>query len=642
MSNLDRNPGTFLNNKKGWTQVTNKRATMAKETLLEKMSSMTKTKITIMIRVPSDAAADYSAAEVHIATIRELGKQDANMIVLDHAGKSHVNIHKAFGQDKYKEYFQPREKPFRNGSVQVSVAHHILTDNSSFNKALLIPFLKKHNVYIFFNQKDGLEHFAAIGVLFGPHPEIAWRQTIIEQMEKTITAEIITSGDNQNDNSVPKVVISIVPQQISNPKFNNTKSVALEVRVPADKESLYIEILDRLNERTVTKDDDDVDIIMDETMGTFFPYYAKRSKPELFDLLMRKQNFALNATSAIPLFGYTQQVKDFEIEKNGEKHSIQKLIWNHPGVIAIEPTASSVSLGKYMILAERENKDELKEYIDDLFEGVPEMENQPDHFRKPQRGGKAAKKNRISNIPNYLKKLEDSVAIDQMLTDDDSEYSSSPPTRSRRPTISYAQATKRLSFQNETILGENNKDTQSQTTTTQTTAMSTLTQDSLNATLQLFRQETEKSINDLRNEMRNEVKSMEQNIAATVIAAIQSTKPSNMEVEQQSDTESMGASTQDTMTTMQSMMDRFDALTEIVQQLAHKITTVSENQEALASKRSRSLEATARNILNDVENQEDASTNSPPTKLQKPTAATPPTTPPPKGHPDTTGARGAK
>jgi hypothetical protein len=291
------------------------------------------------------------------------------------------------------------------------------------------------------------------------------------------------------------VVISIVPQQISNPKYNNTKSIALEVRVPADKESMYIEILDRLNERTVTKNDDDVDIIMDETIGTFFPYYAKRSKPELFDLLMRKQNFTLNATSAIPLFGYTQQVKEFKVEKNGEKQSIQKLIWNHPGILAIEPTASSAALGKYMILAERENK-EVEEYIDDIFECVPEMD-QPEHFQKPQRGGKAAKKNRISNIPNYLKKLEESVAVDQMLTDDDSEYSTSPPTRSRRPTISYAQAMKRLSFQNETILGDNNKEMQSQTTTTQTTAMSTLTQDSLNATLQIFRQETEKSINNL-------------------------------------------------------------------------------------------------------------------------------------------------
>jgi 3-phosphoglycerate kinase len=119
---------------------------MTKENLEEKMSSMIKTKFTIMIRVPPNAAANYSAAEIHIATIRELSKQDANLIVLNHEGKSHVNIHKSFGEEKYKEYFKPREKLFKNGTVQVSVAHYVLTENQSFNKALLIPFLKKHSV----------------------------------------------------------------------------------------------------------------------------------------------------------------------------------------------------------------------------------------------------------------------------------------------------------------------------------------------------------------------------------------------------------------------------------------------------------------------------------------------------------------
>jgi hypothetical protein len=107
-----------------------------------------------------------SAAEIHIAMIRELSKQDANLIVLNHEGKSQVNIHKSFGEEKYKEYFKPREKLYKNGTVQVSVAHYVLTKNKSFNKALLLQFLKKHNVHIFFNQKDGLEHFAAISVLF--------------------------------------------------------------------------------------------------------------------------------------------------------------------------------------------------------------------------------------------------------------------------------------------------------------------------------------------------------------------------------------------------------------------------------------------------------------------------------------------
>jgi hypothetical protein len=87
-----------------------------------------------------------------------------------------------------------------------------------------------------------------VGVLFGPHPELAWRLTIAEQLEKTIQAEIITAGDSLDPNNV---VISLVPQQISNPKHNQTKLIALEVRVPAEQESKYIDILDRLNERTV-------------------------------------------------------------------------------------------------------------------------------------------------------------------------------------------------------------------------------------------------------------------------------------------------------------------------------------------------------------------------------------------------------
>jgi hypothetical protein len=32
---------------------------------------------------------------------------------------------------------------------------------------------------------------------------------------------------------------------------------------------------------------DEVNIVMDEKIGTFFPYYAKRQKAELFDMLMR-------------------------------------------------------------------------------------------------------------------------------------------------------------------------------------------------------------------------------------------------------------------------------------------------------------------------------------------------------------------
>jgi hypothetical protein len=37
----------------------------------------------LTLRVPKDKAADFSAAEIHLATIKELSKQDNNLITLD-------------------------------------------------------------------------------------------------------------------------------------------------------------------------------------------------------------------------------------------------------------------------------------------------------------------------------------------------------------------------------------------------------------------------------------------------------------------------------------------------------------------------------------------------------------------------------
>jgi hypothetical protein len=206
--------------------------------------------------------------------------------------------------------------------------------------------------------------------------------------------------------------------------------------------------------------------------------------------------------------------------------------------------------------------------------------------------------------------------------DDDSEYSTSPPTRSRRPTISYAQATKRLSFQNETIITQT---PQANTTQTMTTTMSTLTQSSLNDTISSLRKETEKSINDpLRNEIKTEVKSMETSIATAVITAIRQSNRNFMEVEN-SEVASMDSS--QTATTTKSVMDRLDSLTQIIQLLAEKVQDIASIQEENANKRARSLEPMARQILQSSPNREkekDTSTHSPPAKLPRPTARTPP------------------
>jgi hypothetical protein len=605
-----------------------KKASSKSREQLDKMrSAMKSTKVTIIIRIPSDATEEYSAAEVHYATIKELSKQDSNIVVLDNKGTTQINYHKAISQEKYKELFQPREKPLNNGAAQVSVAHHILSNIENFNKTLMIPFLKKHKVFIYFNQKDGLEHFAAIGVLFGPHPELTWRQDIVEKIEKTMKADI-TDDDCKELNTNrqdPKIVISMVPQQISNPKHAKTTSIALEIRVPADHERTYLNILDRLNERASTLDEGEVDITLDDRLGTFFPYYAKRSHPTLFDSLMKKQNTDMNGISAIPIFGLTATAAEYEVADNsGAIATTWQWIRRHPGIRKIEKTASSQELGKYMLQVEREDKEEIEDYLDGLFSNIPELEGQPANFHRPQRGGNAFKKNRTTDISKYLDKLEQRVNLDLSMYDEES-ISTTPPPRIRRPTISYAQAAKRLSFQDDT--DKNNRSVKN-SGSTMATSLSTLTQNSLDEAMEQIRKETAQSINQLRNDLQTEVLNMESNIATAVINALKAPSAIAMETEN-SDEISNQSTAYDTITTMKTLEEKFDSLSTMVQMLAERMAEVVENQEA-KNKRNRPVDSPMKQILKSSLRQ---LAQSPPSKLPRATVPQPPATPPPKGIP---------
>jgi hypothetical protein len=280
----------------------------------------------------------------------------------------------------------------------------VQSKTKNFNKALLIPFLQKNKVFIYFNQKEGLEHFSAIGVFFGPHPELTWRQDIVERVEKTMKADLTDEDCTQLRTNIqnPKIVISLVPQNISNQKYSETKTVALEVRVPAEHEKVYCSILDRMNKRACTMAKDEIDIILDDSMGTFFPYYAKRSRSSLFDSLMKKQNSDMHSTSAIPLFGLTEIAQQTIVKYDIHSGTLLQMIYDHPNVKTIEKTASSIELGKYMILADRDCKEDVEEYIYALLQQIPINENQTTGFSKPQQGGNKFKQNQIENIKNYL------------------------------------------------------------------------------------------------------------------------------------------------------------------------------------------------------------------------------------------------
>jgi hypothetical protein len=65
VDDLDRNAGTQTPSEDQWMMVNKKKSSLSKEKLDEKITTMKKSKVTIMIRVPNNAA----AAEVHIATL---------------------------------------------------------------------------------------------------------------------------------------------------------------------------------------------------------------------------------------------------------------------------------------------------------------------------------------------------------------------------------------------------------------------------------------------------------------------------------------------------------------------------------------------------------------------------------------------
>jgi hypothetical protein len=94
--------------------------------------------------------------------------------------------------------------------------------------------------------------------------------------------------------------------------------------------------------------------------------------------------------------------------------------------------------------------------------------------------------------------------------DEESLASTPPPPRTRRPSISYAQAATRLSFQDDE---DKNARSKNHSSSMMTTSLSTLTQNSLNEAMELIRKETAQSIQNLLQELQTEVLNMEDNIA---------------------------------------------------------------------------------------------------------------------------------
>jgi hypothetical protein len=235
----------------------------------EQELSMKKVKVTFAVRVPKDTT-NFSPAKLHIGALHEIHKFDGSLIVFNHSGEAKVNFETSMSDTQYKENFQPVEKRIGRVPGWISITHEIyLTNKASECKEAIFSYLKKNKIFLYINQKHGLEHFAAIGALFGPNPDYTWRDELATLLIDTIKP-IVTEEEKQilgvTAANKPKLMLSLNIQAIGN-KINDqtTTSVALEVRVPTEHKKTYIDVIERLYEK-----EQDEEIVVPNKLGKFF------------------------------------------------------------------------------------------------------------------------------------------------------------------------------------------------------------------------------------------------------------------------------------------------------------------------------------------------------------------------------------
>jgi hypothetical protein len=212
-----------------WIQVTNKKDSYVEnkdnmDTTMD--STMKKVRVTMTIRAPKDTS-NFSPAKLHIDTLHEMHKFDDTLLVFNTSGDTKVNIKAPITETRYKDLFKPVEKYHgRIALSTVSIAHDIyMTGKTNECKEAIFPFLKKNKIFMYFNPKPGLEHFTAIGVLFGPNPDFTWRDELsdllIDTMKNEITQEEIQEIGKTEDGQ-PKLLLSLNIQTLGISKPTET------------------------------------------------------------------------------------------------------------------------------------------------------------------------------------------------------------------------------------------------------------------------------------------------------------------------------------------------------------------------------------------------------------------------------------
>jgi hypothetical protein len=150
-----------------WTKVTNKKSNKAGTSAIME-STIKKVKVTVTICAPKDTS-NFSPAKLHIDTLHEIHKCDDSLLVINASGDTKVNIEALMSEARYKKHINLLKSVKETALAPLAYLMN-LTGKTNEYKEAIFPFLKKNKIFLYFNPKPGLEHFSAIGVLFGPNP----------------------------------------------------------------------------------------------------------------------------------------------------------------------------------------------------------------------------------------------------------------------------------------------------------------------------------------------------------------------------------------------------------------------------------------------------------------------------------------
>jgi hypothetical protein len=211
----------------------------------------------------------------------------------------------------------------------------------------------------------------------------------------------------------------------------------------------------------------------------------------------------------------------------------------------------------------------------------------------------------------------------------DDDEATTPTKRPKRFTISYAQATKRFSFNNESILTP--PKTVQANGTTGTTTTSTLTQESLEESLQRFRIETNNSLASFQKEIQDKFTNIEDIIISAITKACQyQHKKSTLNASNPITANSNYSTAQESSNTTCTLTDKVDNLTEIVLRLTQDLKELKAECETdrESSKRNQSPYPTPPKLKTPQVHAEKNAGKSPPSKQQRSRVGSPLSIPP--------------